>query len=228
MGFHFVNFALEPAATIQLFSAAPWFSGTFITFSMIIIYSGAQNRVKRGHYEIFWISHHFFAIFFVLLLAHGPIFWAWSVLPVVGYVLERIFRISRGNNPFYLRTVKFVSPVMQLSFFPDQDRYFEFREGQYLYLKCGKLAEDEWHPFTISSAHEDLTSYSKDKGKEITVHIRVQAVKVGGNFDFFMVLSPLLSYWIYLFNVYSSTSHQYKSIFNVNFHRTTLSHPNTF
>jgi predicted ferric reductase len=32
------------------------------------------------------------------------------------------------------------------------------QEGQYLYLNCPHINADEWHPFTISSAQDDLYS----------------------------------------------------------------------
>ena len=44
------------------------------------------------------------------------------------------------------------------------------REGQYLYLNCPYNSQDEWHPFTISSARGDLTSgprVSLDTGEEV-------------------------------------------------------------
>lgn len=33
---------------------------------------------------------------------------------------------------------------------------FKFKEGQYLYLNCPHVSANEWHPFTISSAPDDL------------------------------------------------------------------------
>ena len=34
---------------------------------------GAHEVVKRSHYETFWYSHHFFIIWFITLLFHGPV-----------------------------------------------------------------------------------------------------------------------------------------------------------
>ena len=52
----------------------------------------------HGQYEIFFGAHHWFIIFFVFLLMHGPVFYAWSILPLVLYIGERYLRVFRGNR----------------------------------------------------------------------------------------------------------------------------------
>jgi hypothetical protein len=47
---------------------------------------------------VFFGAHHWFIVFFVFLLAHGPVFFAWSILPLVLYIAERYLRIFRGNK----------------------------------------------------------------------------------------------------------------------------------
>lgn len=170
---HMVNFAFAAEFTLNAFGPAAWVTGFLCLFAMVMIYTGAQNRVKRSSYEIFWYSHHFFVLFFFALLAHGPDFWAWCLVPVLMYVVDRVYRLFVGNQPFYLRRVLYIPPVMQLSFFPSSGNSFTFREGQYLYLLCSHLSVGEWHPFTISSAAGDL----EGDQKEVTVHIRVQGLK---------------------------------------------------
>lgn len=171
---HFVNFAFATEFTLDSFGWFAWLTGAIITFSMVMIYAGAQNRVKRANYEVFWKSHHFFVVFFFMLVAHGPWFWAWSCIPVLLYIADRIYRLKVGNQPFFLKRVLYIPPVMQISFVPSRD--FVFKEGQYLYLLAPHLSMGEWHPFTISSAHGDLVQ-TNDEQKEVTVHIRVQGEK---------------------------------------------------
>jgi len=170
--FHFINFAFVPEYTLAVFGVRAWATGAIITVVMVIMYAGAQNRVKRAHYEIFFVSHHFFIIFFIMLLSHGPQFWAYACVPVLLYVAERVYRSRRGNVAFYVRRVLYIPPVMEVCFFPEHDSDFVFREGQYLYLLSPHLSDNEWHPFTISSAHGDL-----ETEKEVTCHIRVQGDK---------------------------------------------------
>ena len=134
---------------------------------MIVIFSGAQDMVKRACYEIFWNSHHFFVLFFLCLLAHGRVFYQWLFVPLALYLAERIFRVYRGNTVFFVKSVRWAPPVMQLKFYPKNREAFQFREGQYLYVNAPTISKQEWHPFTISSAVGDL-----DKHGFVSVHIR--------------------------------------------------------
>lgn len=167
---HYINFSIAPVPTLGAFGGSPWTSGIFVTIAMVIIYSGAQNRVKRAHYEIFFVSHHAFVVFFTFLLAHGPVFFIWAFIPITLYVLERVNQLRKGNKPFYLRKVRFIPPVMELEFCPKNKEDFTFKEGMYTYIASPYISSSEWHPFTISSCHYDLI-----RDDTISLHIRVQA-----------------------------------------------------
>ena len=58
---------------------------------------------------------------------------------------------------------------MTVHFCPQVKDWFPFKEGQYLYLAAPHISEQEWHPFTISSAHQDLVM-----DDFTSVHIRIQ------------------------------------------------------
>jgi hypothetical protein len=72
------------------------------------------------------------------------------------YLLERYYQTQRGNTPFLVTKVEWISPVIALYFRPVFKEDFVFKEGQYLYLNCPHISPSEWHPFTISSAADDL------------------------------------------------------------------------
>ena len=114
------------------------------------------SHVKRANYYIFFSSHHWFTMFFFMLLLHGPIFWAWSLLPLMLYITERFLQVYRGNKPFKIVKVEWIEPVMAVYFRPVNKEDFIFKEGQYLYVACPYINSSEWHPFTISSASDDL------------------------------------------------------------------------
>jgi hypothetical protein len=169
---HFLNYGKSPDATITRFSWVAWVTGILITCSMLIIFSGGQTNVKRAHYELFLNTHRAFVVFFVCLILHGPSYWRWIILTgFLFLLLELQLRKYRGSKHYFVRSVKYVYPVMQLKFRPRHADEFKFKEGQYLYLNCPYVSPNEWHPFTISSAVGDL-----DQGGEegwISVHIRI-------------------------------------------------------
>ena len=150
---------------------APGFTGEILMIAMIIIFSGANDKVKRSaHYETFWYSHHFFVVWFLALILHGPV-WKWWCLPALGpYVIDRLARVFyRGNKRMALARVYFWGKgdkvdVVTLQFvnaFNDKNQKpVTYMEGHYLYLCCpaveaGFKLFQEWHPFTISSAPDE-------------------------------------------------------------------------
>eukprot|EP00975_Prorocentrum_lima_P026099 5485657-Prorocentrum_lima.AAC.1 len=65
-------------------------------------------------------------------------------------------QIYRGKKNFKVVKVEWISPVLAVYFRPVNKDDFKFKEGQYLYLACPFINPAEWHPFTISSAADDL------------------------------------------------------------------------
>ena len=121
---HFMNFAEAPVVTLNLFPStvnppwfgvvryAPWVTGGLITWSMFYIYSAAPQLVRRAKYEVFWWNHHFFVLFYVAQIFHGPRFLYWTILPILLYILERILRVRRGRRKVYVKSVKWIDPYV--------------------------------------------------------------------------------------------------------------------
>mmetsp|Transcript_17407 Transcript_17407/g.35557 ORF Transcript_17407/g.35557 Transcript_17407/m.35557 type:complete len:708 (+) Transcript_17407:2-2125(+) len=159
---HFGNYALASSGTLRLFKKWGWggttfLTGFFILFAMFFIYSAATDSVKNSMFENFFWAHHWFVVFFFFLLLHGPVFWAWALLPLSLYAVERTLQQMRGNRAFVVTQVEWVKPVMAVKLCPLDKQAFNFQEGQYLYLNCPHISQNEWHPFTISSARGDLS-----------------------------------------------------------------------
>ncbi len=130
----------------------PYLTGTVVSTALLLIYSGAPNAVRLAKYEVFSRSHHAFIVFFLFLFLHGPVFFYWSCVPV-------LLPTKRGKVQFLLLKVEWISPVMAVYFRPLIKDQFKYKEGQYMYLNCPYISSTEWHPFTISSAYDDLPTY---------------------------------------------------------------------
>lgn len=174
--FHLLNLWKSSDITLFRFRAWGWdgtdfLTGGIITLAMFFIYTSALDVVKHAKFEIFFFSHHWFVVFFLVLLLHGPVFIYWAIIPVVLYLVERYLQMKKTERLFLVTKVEWIPPVMAIQFRPlfkvnfvslyvadickDQ---FQFKEGQYLYLNCPYISKYEWHPFTISSALEDLNN----------------------------------------------------------------------
>jgi hypothetical protein len=161
--FHFFNLWKANETTLTLFYFWGWggtdyLTGAIITFAMFIIYTAAFQSVRNANFEIFFAAHHWFIVFFFFLFLHGPVFIYWSIIPVVLYVIERYLRSFKGNKAYLITRVEWIAPVMALQFRPLVKEDFQFKEGQYLFLNCPYINKFEWHPFTISSASDDLNN----------------------------------------------------------------------
>jgi len=168
---HFGNLGLRTDASLGVFNIWSYLSGALIVLCMQGIYAGTRPEVKRGHFEIFWYSHHLFIGFFVLLLLHGrngfgPNYWKYFLIPGTIYVFERIYRERSAYRAVAIVSITNMHErVLVLEF--DKKAAFPsgFKEGQYVFLNCPFVSWGQWHPFTLSSAPQDSTA---------TVHIRVQ------------------------------------------------------
>lgn len=173
--FHFLNYWQASEVTLARFfkwgyGGTAFVTGSIICLAMFMIFTAAGDNVRHAHYEIFFSAHHWFVLFFIVLLLHGPVFWKWSAVPLSLYLWERIMQQRRGDRPFLVNKVEWIEPVMAIQFRPIFKSDFEFKEGQYLYLNCPYINPNEWHPFTISSASGDLAHgprVSIETGEEV-------------------------------------------------------------
>ena len=163
---HLANLRNADDTTLRYFVKWGWvgtsyFTGGVVTIAMLLIFSGASNRMRQTKYELFFQSHHAFLVFYLFMFMHGPNFIYWSLVPCLLYLVERYLQVWRGNQPILVTRVEWIAPVMAVYFRPLLRDAFAFKEGQYLYLNCPHISSTEWHPFTISSCQEDLSCGSR-------------------------------------------------------------------
>ena len=172
---HYANIVYAFDITTAYFEKWGWqgtsfFTGAIIFIAMFIIFSAAADIIRHTKFEIFFNAHHCFIVFYFIMFFHGPKFYYWGTVPVLLYIYERYSQTKKGSKPFMITKVEFIDPVMALYFKPVFAKDFQFKEGQYLYLSCPFISESEWHPFTISSAQDDMTTGPRihiDSGEEV-------------------------------------------------------------
>eukprot|EP01101_Sappina_pedata_P005913 TRINITY_DN2819_c0_g1_i1.p1 TRINITY_DN2819_c0_g1~~TRINITY_DN2819_c0_g1_i1.p1 ORF type:complete len:604 (+),score=186.99 TRINITY_DN2819_c0_g1_i1:236-1813(+) len=136
----------------QMFTTLGGFTGFFISMIMVLIVTTAVHEMRRNHFNLFYVVHHTMVIFFVLMLFHGPHFWAWLLIPAILYIVERLLREYRGKQTaMVLRVKTHPSDVIEIHI---KKNKFKYSAGQYVYLNCPSISPYEWHPFTITSAPE--------------------------------------------------------------------------
>ena len=155
---HYINLGMRADVTIGFFGKTSIYTGIMLLAVFTVMLAGLESTIKRAHYAVFWKTHYFFLPFVLVLLAHAPEFWKWMVAPMVFFFVEKYYsKFVRGQTKFYVMEVEYLHPVTTLKFRPERDEDFRFEEGQYLLINVPHVAEYEWHPFTISSAYDDLS-----------------------------------------------------------------------
>lgn len=192
--YHYLSIASSAALKIMgqkkrstaaqfLFTTLPGLTGFITTMCMVLMYSSAIRFIRGPMFNVFWYTHHLFIIYFGLLIAHGQshllepaTFLYYVVGPCFLYIIERIIRFVRGSQNTILQlAVAHPSKVIELQM---KKSTFNYKPGQYLFLNCPYIANQEWHPFTISSAPEE---------DFVSVHIRIVGDWTG---DLWNLLNP--------------------------------------
>ncbi|KAI3956377.1 hypothetical protein MKW92_032024 [Papaver armeniacum] len=131
-------------------------------------------RLKKDNgFNMFWYSHHLFIIVYTLLIVHGiktylskdwytKSTWMYLAVPITLYTCERLLRSFRSR----VKSVK----ILEFNEYPDvmaihmsKPDGFEYKSGEYMFVKCPAVSPFEWHPFSITS------SPAEDR---LSVHIR--------------------------------------------------------
>jgi len=124
--------------------------------------STVTTNKKVGGFQLFWAAHKNWVIIFGLMLVHGPQFWIWFMWPLMLIICDRLLQRQRRKSTVRLQSAELLKAnVMKLTF--KQPRGFLYQAGHYAQIACEQVSQEEWHPFTISSAPEEGC---------LTMHIR--------------------------------------------------------
>jgi predicted ferric reductase/Ca2+-binding EF-hand superfamily protein len=150
--------------TSELFLATgKGFTGLLLlaVFSVMWIFSLAFVRRKK-HFELFYFTHLLYLVWLALAIAHAPSFLLWAGVPLVGFVAEQVWRLSRRSRVSRVEVcTPLRSAVTRLEI--QRPKGFDFAPADYVFLRIPAIARHEWHPFTLSSAPERAL---------LSVHIR--------------------------------------------------------
>ncbi|KAG1691247.1 hypothetical protein DVH05_027108 [Phytophthora capsici] len=131
------------------------------------------EKVRRGKFNLFFITHMLFIPFLVLMAFHGFARWVaapqaqyWILPPVVIFLIEKRYRMTQMfGGQTKIAQVQLSREAVAI--FMKKPKSFNKRQrflpGMYVFINVPSISKYEWHPFTISSAPED---------KFISLHIQ--------------------------------------------------------
>ncbi|XP_071953912.1 dual oxidase 2-like isoform X2 [Antedon mediterranea] len=141
------------------------FTGVLLVLLACVMYVFATQYARRNVFNLFWLTHNMYVIFYILMVLHGsgrlvqpPFFWFFFLGPAILFTLDKLVSISRKKAEIAVFKAELLpSDVTALTF--KRPTSFEYKSGQWVRVACKTLGSGEYHPFTLTSApHEDHLS----------------------------------------------------------------------
>jgi len=179
---------IRPVTAIEIhYTEAGGITGHIMLLCMLLMYTTAHAKIRQQSFETFWYTHHLFIVFLLGLYTHatgcfvrdttnpfspfaGDNFWnhclgyegwRWELWGGGIYLIERLYREIRSRKETEIvRVVRHPYDAMEIQFKKPSMKY---KAGQWLFLNCGSVSKQQWHPFTITSCPFD---------PYISVHVR--------------------------------------------------------
>jgi predicted ferric reductase len=162
---HLMNYLTLPVPLEQsLLHTLAGVTGLVALGTLALMWLFARRFIRRsGRFELFFLSHALYGVWFAAMLLHAPHFWMWAGAPLALYLVEWIIQRTAKRH-LSVATQARVLPggVTELRF--QRPGGFRYQPGDYVYLQVPALSRFEWHPFTLSSPPEDE--------KTLSVHVR--------------------------------------------------------
>ena len=154
-----------PQFTYWLFLTMTGFSGFILTLVTVIIFVFATQYARRYTFQAFWITHHFYIAFYILMFLHGsgrlvqdPLFGNFFLGPGIVYAIDQIISISRRRQELAVIRAD-ILPSLVIGIYFKRPYNFDYKAGQWVKIASAAQNPGEFHSFTISSApHEDYIS----------------------------------------------------------------------
>ncbi len=98
---HFFNYTTLPVPFAQsLFATKAGLSGFLLLVVFAVMWVTAQDPIRKGgNFALFYIAHLGYVLWFILALIHGPNFWKWASVPLIGFAIEQIIRAQTTKQP---------------------------------------------------------------------------------------------------------------------------------
>ena len=154
-----------PKFSYWLFLTATGFSAFVLTLVTVIIFVFAVQYARRYAFQSFWVTHHMYVVFYILMLVHGsgrlvqdPLFGNFLYGPVIIYAIDQVISLSR--NKAEVAVVKAdILPSQVIGIYFKRPPSFDYIAGQWVRISSLAQNPGEYHPFTLSSApHEENLS----------------------------------------------------------------------
>ncbi|XP_066271340.1 dual oxidase 2-like isoform X5 [Branchiostoma lanceolatum] len=161
--FHYSNEL--PKFHYWCFATTTGMTGVLLFLIVAVMFVFATQYARRYVFKAFWFTHNLYPILYILTVLHGsgnlvqePFFYYFFLGPAILFTLDKLVSISRKKVEIPVVKVEHLpSNVTTLKF--KRPTNFDYKSGQWVRIASAALGDNEYHPFTLTSApHEDTLS----------------------------------------------------------------------
>ena len=154
-----------PKFTYWLFLTMTGFAGFMVTIITVVIYVFATQYARRYTFQAFWVTHHWYVMFYILSFLHGsgrlvqdPLFGNFFLGPGIIYAIDLLISVGRRKAEVAVVRAE-ILPSLVVGVYFKRPLTFDYKAGQWLKIASDAQNPGEFHSFTISSApHEEYLS----------------------------------------------------------------------
>ncbi|KAF2756097.1 hypothetical protein EJ05DRAFT_90161 [Pseudovirgaria hyperparasitica] len=152
-----------PKAYIDYVRSTPGWTGLTALGCFYLLALLSMPVIRKWNYEVFQLGHLLMFPIIGLLAAHGSTqLLQWTMLgyflafPAILIVFERLLRIVQGFHRISATLQVLDKETVAVTVHIPKYRIWPYKAGQYVFLQVPSISLFQWHPFTISTCHENV------------------------------------------------------------------------
>ncbi|OVA20614.1 FAD-binding 8 [Macleaya cordata] len=129
-----------------------YLAGELTLVTGLVIWITSLPQIRRKWFEIFYYTHHLYAVFLVLFLLHtGDRHFYMVFSGVLLFGMDKLLRIIQSRPATCIVSARiFPSKAVELSL--SKDPRLKYTPTSLIFLKVPSISKLQWHPFSITSS----------------------------------------------------------------------------
>ncbi|KAM7475490.1 hypothetical protein LguiB_022733 [Lonicera macranthoides] len=146
-----------------------YLAGEITLITGLLIWITSLPQVRRMRFEIFYYTHHLYAVFLLFFLFHGGDRHFYMVFPgIFLFGLDKLLRIIQSRPTTCILSAR-VFPCKAVELILPKDPRLKYAPTSVIFLKIPTLSKFQWHSFSISSSssvdHNTISVIIKSEGR---------------------------------------------------------------
>ncbi|BBN10085.1 ferric-chelate reductase [Marchantia polymorpha subsp. ruderalis] len=123
----------------------------------LVMLATALEKVRRNHFNIFFLTHHLYLVFLLFFLFHCVSQMVYVVTPILLFFLDRFIRLVQSRRSVDILSTRVLpSGAIELKFAKPGN--LEYNALSFMYVLVPSISKFEWHPFSVASSPLDGTN----------------------------------------------------------------------